>query len=86
MKARVFEQLDGSVRIMRLNEKMRLTGESDDAFAARMFPIEQAKDVSLSGLVSSDVDAIGIPTSRADRKNFKLRMRAGKMRVEVVKV
>ena len=86
MKVRVFEKLDGSVRIMRLNEKMRLDGELDEAFAARMFPIEQAKDVSLSGLVSSDIDEIDIPASRVDRKNFKLRMRAGKTRVEVVKV
>ena len=86
MKARVFENIDGSVRIMRLNEKMRLVGESDDAFAVRMFPIEQAKDVSLSGLASSDVEMIDIPTSRADRKSWKRRIRAGRMRVEIVKV
>ena len=86
MKVRVFENPDGSVRIMRLNEKMRLDGELDEAFAARMFPIEQEKDVSLSGLVSSDIDEIDIPASRVDRKNFKRIMRARKMRVEVVKV
>ena len=86
MKVRVFENPDGSVRVMRLNEKMRLPGESDDAFAARMFPIELAKDVSLVSLASSDVDEVDIPASRADRKNFKRRMVAGKMRVEVVKV
>ena len=86
MKVRVFENLDGSVRIMRLNEKMRLDGELDESFAARMFPIEQEKDVSLSGLVSSDIDEIDIPASRVDRKNFKRIMRARKMRVEVVKV
>ena len=86
MKCRVFENPDGSVSIMRLNEKMRLQGESDDAFAVRMFPIEQEKNVSLSGLVFSDVEASDIPASRAFRKDFKRRMVAGKMRVEVVKV
>ena len=86
MKVRVFENLDGSIRIMKLNEKMRLQGESDDAFAVRMFPIEVAKQSGLAGLVSSDIDEADIPASRTDRKNFKLRMRAGKMRVEVVKV
>ena len=86
MKVRVFENLDGSIRIMKLNEKMRLKDESDDMFAARMFPIEQEKDVSLSGLVFSDIDQIDIPASRADRKNWRRSMRARKMRVEVVKV
>ena len=86
MKVRVFEKLDGSVCIMRLNEKMRLDGELDEAFAARMFPIEQEKDVSLSGLVFSDIDQIDIPANRADRKDFRRRTSAGKMRVEVVKV
>ena len=86
MKCRVFENPDGSVRIMRLNEKMRLIGESDDAFAARMFPVELAKDASLSGLAHSDVDDVDLPPGHTDRKNWKRVMRAGKMRVEVVKV
>ena len=86
MKARVFENPDGSVRIMKLNEKMRLPGESDEAFAARMFPTEAAKDSSLSTLTHYDVDEIDIPVSRVDRKYFKSKLRGGKMRVEVVKV
>ena len=85
MKARVFENSDGSVRIMRLNEKMRLPGELDEAFAARMFPIEQSKDVSLSNLAFSDVDIASLPPGHVDRKDWKRKMIGGTMRVMIVK-
>ena len=85
MKARVFENPDGSVRIMRLNEKMRLKDESDDVFAARMFPIEQTKDISLSNLAFSDVDIASLPPGHVGRKDWKRKMIGGTMRVMIVK-
>jgi hypothetical protein len=79
MKRRVFEEASGYVRIMVLNEKLRLKGESDAAFAARMFPIETTKQPELVGLTFHDIDESDISTDRENRHKFRCKEQGGKM-------
>jgi hypothetical protein len=65
---RVFQNPDGSVRIMRLNEKHRLPAETDDQFFAR----ETAKQPELGSLVFTDMDDVDLPASRAQRDKWRV--------------
>jgi hypothetical protein len=78
MIVRVFQEASGHVRIMRLNQKMRVQGETDVQFASRMFPLETAKQADLAGLSFVDMDETDLPTNRANRDKFRLKKRGGK--------
>jgi hypothetical protein len=73
---RVFQNPDGSVRVMRLNEKHRLLAETDAQFFAR----ETAKQPELAALPFTDTDAADLPVSRAQRD--KWRVTGGRVRVD----
>lgn len=74
---RVFENPDGSVRVMRLNERHRLVGETDAQFFGR----ETAKQPELTGLPFVDMDSADLPPNRADR--YKWRLQGGRVRVDM---
>jgi hypothetical protein len=65
---RVFQNPDGTVRIMRLNERRRRPGETDSQFFAR----ETAKQPELAGLSFTDVDDTTLPTSRGKRHAWRV--------------
>lgn len=56
-KVRVFQNSDSTVRVMHLNERHRLPGETDAQFFAR----ETAKQPELAALPFADVDSTTLP-------------------------
>lgn len=73
MKVRVYQELSGNLRILRLNGRLQNDGETDDAFVARLSAHAQAGDPSLQGLPFVDLDETEIPANRSDRNKFRLR-------------
>lgn len=69
MKVRVFQNLDGTVRVVHPNPKLRMAGESDDNFIARIASDAVDKDPTLAGLSFLDVDNTQLPT-RQDRRKW----------------
>ena len=67
---RIFQNLDGSVSIMRLNPRLQ-----DVTFEG-----ETAKNDSLKGLPFFDVDESELPTDRSERD--KWRIQDGKIKIE----
>ncbi len=74
---RVFQNLDGTIRVMRLNERHRLLGETDASFFTR----ETAKQPGLFALPFIDVDASTTPTDRGRR--YAWRVSAGAVIVDL---
>ena len=68
MLCRVYKKLDGSVAILRPNEKMRLPGESDATFMNRI-ATQDAPKSNLQGLPFADIDPSVLP-HRKDRKDW----------------
>lgn len=66
---RVFQNPDGSVRVMYLNDRHRRKGETIAQFFAR----ETAKQPELAGLSFVDVDKDGLPATRALRHKWRVR-------------
>lgn len=73
---RVFRALDGTVRVMHLNERGRLSGETDTQFFAR----ETEKQPELVVLPFVDMDAAALPTDRS--KRYAWRLQAGRVVVD----
>ena len=67
-KCRVFQNPDGNVRLMHLNERYRRANETDEEFLAR----ETAKQPELAGLLFADVDATTILADRSKRHAWRL--------------
>ncbi len=83
MKARVFENSDGTLQVVKLNPKRQREGESDADFEARLFSrhveqnslliqkmIDAGKPLprpALAGLPFSDVEVNILPTDRSKR-------------------
>src|SRR3990167_1941715 len=65
---RVFTHLDGSVRVMHLNERHRQPGETDSQFFTR----ETAKQKDLATVHFIDVDAADLPASRTQRGKWRV--------------
>ena len=65
-KVRVFENPDGSVRVLRPNLNS-ITDSRDD------LDKETLKDITLSGLPYKDVDAASLPGDRANRNKWRMR-------------
>ena len=59
---RVFQNVDGSVRLMHPNKRLQLLGETDADFTARVCSADRDKDPSLAGLPSFDVNTAALPT------------------------
>jgi len=73
MKRRVFQNPDGTVRIMVPNPK-RMTDSKED------FDVVTARDPTLDGLPFQDIDGADIPTDRGLR--YKWRLNQGKVKVD----
>ena len=65
---RAFQNPDGTVRIMRLNERHRLPNETDEQFFAR----ETAKQPELAVLPFADIVSADIPLDRTRRHAWRL--------------
>lgn len=70
-KVRIFENPDGSVRVVHLNPKRRLENESDADFEARIFARTVEADPTLDGLPFSDIEVAALPTDRSKRYAWK---------------
>ena len=71
MKFRVFQDVDGSVRIVHPNPRYRLDGESDDAFIERIGQKTVLGDPSLAGLPFVDVDEATLPNDHSKREKWR---------------
>lgn len=67
-RCRVFQNPDGSLLVMYLNESRRLAGETDAQFFLR----EQAKQPALVALPFIDTDTSNVPTDRAQRHKWRI--------------
>lgn len=77
MKVKVYEQGDGTVRVLHPNPKMRLEGETDDEFVDRIAALSEQHDPSLGRAKSKrNVAADSLPP-RARRHAW--RIKAGKL-------
>lgn len=77
---RVFQNPDGSLRFLRLNERRRLPGESDADFAVRLGNAAIAGDSTLQGLFFIDADPATFPPDLSQR--HKWRIQAGQVRLD----
>ena len=73
MLVRIFEQPDGKVSVMRPNPRLRLEGESEQAFVNRMGKKLVGDDPTLARLVVVDMDDKTLPQDRSSRNLWRLK-------------
>ena len=73
MLVRIFERPDGKVSVMRPNLRLRLEGESEQAFIDRIGQATIAGDPSLAGLPFTDMDESTLPQDRSSRNLWRLK-------------
>lgn len=73
MLVRIFERPDGQVSVMRPNQRLRIEGETDQAFLDRIGEATVKGDSSLAGLVFVDVEESELPQDRAKRNSWRLK-------------
>lgn len=88
MKVRVYQPVDGPVRILRLNARRRLDADTDETFLEREAAHAEAADPTLAGLPFVDLDEAEIPTERqrtvgAERFNVRAAWRIVNGRVTI---
>jgi len=83
MKVIVFKNVDGSVRVNTPKARLRLPNETDNEFYPRMMSVVVNKDPTLNGLVTHIMDTTDLPTSRTNRRKWRVKRVAGVDKVEV---
>jgi hypothetical protein len=71
-KVRVFQNADGSVRILSVNDRHRLAGETDAQYFARETVKAESVQPGLSTLPSTDMDASSLPASPRDQHKWRV--------------
>ena len=72
MMYRVFKQVDGTLRIVRPNNRLRRADETDGEFINRIGGAAVGSDPSLVGLPYADIDEADFPQDRAHRDRWRL--------------
>ena len=72
MLVRVFNREDGGVSILKPNERLRLKGETDNAFIERIAAGPMKNDPGLAKLKYIDVEEASLPSDRTDRNSWRL--------------